>query len=68
LLISEKCVILIRKTTEKCVDIRSVLLEKCAALFSAFDKLDQFKFFVFDSGLLKPVAGINNSAILLEND
>ena len=33
---------------------------------SAFDKLDQFKLFVFDTGLLKHMAGIDNSAILLK--
>ena len=35
---------------------------------SAFDKLDQFKLFVFDTGLLKLMAGIDNSAILLKAD
>ena len=35
---------------------------------SAFDKLDSFKLFVFDSGLLKHMAGIDNSAILLKTD
>ena len=35
---------------------------------SAFDKLDQFKLFVFDTGLLKHMAGIDNSAILLKMD
>jgi uncharacterized protein len=35
---------------------------------SAFDKLDQFKLFVFDTGLLKHMAGIDNSAILLNDD
>lgn len=35
---------------------------------SAFDKLDQFKLFVFDTGLLKHMAGIDNSAILLKVD
>lgn len=34
----------------------------------AFDKLDQFKLFVFDTGLLKCMAGIDNSAILLKSD
>ena len=34
----------------------------------AFDKLDQFKLFVFDTGLLKQMAGIDNSAILLKSD
>ena len=35
---------------------------------AAFDKRDQFKLFVFDTGLLKYMAGINNSAILLKSD
>jgi len=35
---------------------------------SAFRKLDQFKLFVFDTGLLKHMAGIDNSAILLKMD
>ena len=35
---------------------------------SAFDKLDQFKLFLFDTGLLKHMAGIDNSAILLRSD
>ena len=35
---------------------------------AAFDKLDQFKLFVFDTGLLKHMAGIDNSAILLKTD
>ncbi len=35
---------------------------------SAFDRLDAFKLFVFDTGLLKHMAGIDNSAILLKND
>ena len=35
---------------------------------SAFDKLDCFKLFVFDTGLLKHMAGIDNSAILLKTD
>lgn len=34
----------------------------------AFDKLDQFKLFLFDTGLLKHMAGIENSAILLKAD
>ena len=34
----------------------------------AFDKLDQCKLFVFDTGLLKHMAGIDNSAILLKTD
>lgn len=35
---------------------------------AAFDKLDQFKLFLFDTGLLKYMAGIDNSAILLKSD
>lgn len=35
---------------------------------ATFDKLDQFKLFLFDTGLLKHMAGIDNSAILLKND
>ena len=35
---------------------------------TAFDKLDQFKLFHFDTGLLKYMAGIDNSAILLKTD
>lgn len=35
---------------------------------SAFDKLDQFKLFLFDTGLPKHMAGIDNSAILLKAD
>ena len=34
---------------------------------SAFDKLDQFKLFLFDTGLLKQMVGIDNSAILLKS-
>ncbi|MGF7146062.1 hypothetical protein HNQ56_004511 [Anaerotaenia torta] len=35
---------------------------------AAFDKLDCFKLFVFDTGLLKAMAGIDNGAILLKTD
>lgn len=35
---------------------------------TAFDKLDQFKLFLFDTGLLKYMAGIDNSTILLKTD
>lgn len=35
---------------------------------AAFDKLDQFKLFLFDTGLLKHMAGIDNRAILLKSD
>ncbi|MDO4266042.1 MAG: ATP-binding protein [Eubacteriales bacterium] len=35
---------------------------------TAFDKLDQFKLFLFDTGLLKYMAGVDNGAILLKGD
>ncbi len=35
---------------------------------SAFDRLDSFKLFLFDTGLLKHMAGIDNSAILLKSN
>ena len=35
---------------------------------AAFEKIDPFKLFVFDTGLLKYMAGIDNSAILLKAD
>lgn len=35
---------------------------------STFDKLDHFKLFLFDTGLLKYMAGVDNSAILLKSD
>ena len=35
---------------------------------SAFDKQEQFKLFVFDTGLLKHMAGVDNSTIFLKND
>ena len=34
----------------------------------AFDKLEQFKLFLFDTGLLKHMAGIDNGAILLKTE
>lgn len=34
----------------------------------AFDKIEQFKLFLFDTGLLKMMAGVDNSAILLKTD
>lgn len=34
----------------------------------AFEQLSHFKLFVFDTGLLKHMAGIDNSAILLKSD
>jgi predicted AAA+ superfamily ATPase len=35
---------------------------------AAFDKLNNFKLFLFDTGLLKYMAGVDNSAILLKSD
>lgn len=35
---------------------------------AAFDKLDSFKLFVFDTGLLKHMSGVDNSAILLQSN
>lgn len=35
---------------------------------AAFDRLDCFKLFLFDTGLLKYMAGLDNSAILLKGD
>lgn len=35
---------------------------------AAYDKLDQFKLYFFDTGLLKQMAGVDNNAILLKAD
>jgi predicted AAA+ superfamily ATPase len=35
---------------------------------SAFEELSRFKLFLFDTGLLKHMAGVDNSAILLKSD
>lgn len=35
---------------------------------SAFDKLDSFKLFMFDTGLLKYMSGLDNGAVLLKSD
>ena len=48
--------------------VRVYNVSKTEHPLSAFDKLDCFKLFVFDTGLLKCMAGIDNSAILLKND
>lgn len=47
---------------------RTYNLSKMEHPLSAFDKLDQFKLFLFDTGLLKYMAGIDNSAIILESN
>lgn len=43
-------------------------VSKPAHPLSAFDRLDCFKLFLFDTGLMKCIAGIDNSAILLKTD
>lgn len=43
-------------------------LSKLEHPLSAFRKPDQFKLFVFDTGLLKYMSGVDNSAILLKTD
>lgn len=43
-------------------------LSKVEHPLSAFDKLDHFKLFLFDTGLLKHMAGLDNGAILLKSD
>ncbi len=48
--------------------IRVYNVSKTEHPLAAFDKLDQFKLFLFDTGLLKHMAGIDNSAILLKSD
>lgn len=48
--------------------IRVYNVSKMEHPLAAFDKLDQFKLFFFDTGLLKHMAGIDNSAILLKKD
>lgn len=48
--------------------VRVYNVSKMEHPLSAFDKLDQFKLFVFDTGLLKHMAGVDNAAILLKND
>lgn len=47
---------------------RTYNVSKLEHPLAAFEKLDQFKLFVFDTGLLKHMAGIDNSAILLKTD
>ncbi len=48
--------------------IRVYNVSKMEHPLSAFDKLEQFKLFLFDTGLLKHMAGIDNGAILLKTD
>ena len=48
--------------------VRAYNVSKTEHPLAAFDKLDCFKLFVFDTGLLKQMAGIDNEAILLKSD
>lgn len=43
-------------------------LSKIEQPLPAYDKLDQFKLFFFDVGLLKSMAGVDNRAIILNSD
>lgn len=43
-------------------------ISKAEHPLAAFDRLDQFRLFLFDTGLLKHMAGVDNSAILLKSD
>ena len=43
-------------------------VSKIESPLSAFEQLEHFKLFLFDTGLLKHLAGIENSAILLKSD
>ena len=45
-----------------------LLFQAAGQQYRDIDKLDQFKLFVLDTGLLKHMAGIDNSAILLTSD
>lgn len=48
--------------------IRVYNISKVEHPLMAFEKLDQFKLFLFDVGLLKNMAGLDNAAILLHKD
>lgn len=48
--------------------VRVYNVSKMEHPLTAFDKIDQFKLFLFDTGLLKHMAGLDNSAILLKTD
>lgn len=48
--------------------IRLYNVNKIEHPLAAFDRLDCFKLFVFDTGLLKYMAGVDNSAILLKSN
>ena len=48
--------------------VRVYNVSKTEHPLTAFDKTDQFKLFLFDTGLLKHMAGLDNSAILLKAD
>ena len=48
--------------------VRVYNVSKTEHPLAAFDKTDQFKLFLFDTGLLKHMAGLDNSAILLKTE
>ena len=48
--------------------IRVYNVSKMEHPLTVFDKTDQFKLFLFDTGLLKHMAGLDNGAILLKTD
>ena len=48
--------------------VRVYNVSKTEHPLTAFDKTDQFKLFLFDTGLLKSMAGLDNSAILLKSE
>lgn len=48
--------------------IRVCNVSKAEHPLPAFDKQDHFKLFIFDTGLLKSMSSIDNSAILLKSD
>ena len=48
--------------------LNRIYISKMEHPLSTFDKLDQFKLFLFDTGLLKHMAGLDNSAILLKTN
>lgn len=43
-------------------------VSKIEAPLRAFEKMDQFKLFMFDTGLLKQSSGLDNSSIILKSD
>lgn len=48
--------------------VRVYNVSKIEHPLNAFNKLDQFKLFLFDTGLLKHMSGLDNKAILLKDN